>query len=131
MMDLDSFKRVNDKLGKTAGDLLLADVGRIIMEWSRRTDVPCRFGGEEFVVILPETAHEGARVACERLRRMVGENRVQWRTGPIRITISIGITQNRTGVNDSVRNLVDRADYGLVQAKETGPNRVIVLTEDN
>ena len=59
MMDLDSFKRVNDKLGKTAGDLLLADVGRIIMEWSRRTDVPCRFGGEEFAVILPETAHEG------------------------------------------------------------------------
>ena len=127
MMDLDLFKRVNDKLGHTAGDLVLVDMGRIIREWSRQTDLPCRYGGEEFAVILPETALEGARVACERLRRMVGENRVQWRTGPIQITISIGITQNRTGVKDSIRNLIDRADEALNQAKETGCNRVKVL----
>ncbi len=126
MMDLDLFKRVNDKLGHTAGDLVLADMGRIIREWSRQTDLPCRYEGKKFAVILPETALEGARVACERLRRMVEENRVQWRTGPIRITISIGITQNRTGVKDSIRNLIDRADEALNQAQETGRNRVKV-----
>ena len=126
MMDLDLFKRVNDKLGHTAGDLVLADMGRIIREWSRQTDLPCRYEGEKFAVILPETTLEGARVACERLRRMVEENRVQWRTGPIRITVSIGITQNRTGVKDSIRNLIDRADEALYQAKETGRNRVKV-----
>jgi two-component system cell cycle response regulator len=124
MMDLDLFKRVNDKLGHTAGDLVLADMGRIIRRWSRETDLPCRYGGEEFAVILPETALEGARVACERLRRMVEENQVQWRTGPIQITISIGVTQNRAGVKDSIRKLIDRADEALYQAKEAGRNRV-------
>ena len=127
MMDLDLFKRVNDKLGHTAGDLVLTDMGRIVREWSRQSDLPCRYGDEEFAVILPETALEGARVACERLRRMVEENKVQWRTGPIQITISVGITQNRTGVKDSIRNLIDRADEALYQAKKTGRNRVKVL----
>ncbi|MBW2708518.1 MAG: diguanylate cyclase [Deltaproteobacteria bacterium] len=127
MMDLDLFKRVNDKLGHTAGDLVLADVGRMIREWARQTDLPCRYGDEEFAVILPETALEGARIACERLRRMVEKNQVQWRTGPIQITISIGITQNRPGAKDSIRNLIDRADEALFQAKETGRNRVNVL----
>lgn len=126
MMDLDLFKRVNDKLGHAAGDLVLVDMGRIIREWSRQTDLACRYGGEAFAVIFPETVLEGARVACERLRRMVGENRVQWRTGPIQITISIGITQSRTGVKDSIRKLIDRADEALYQAKETGRNRVKV-----
>ena len=127
MMDLDLFKRVNDKLGHTAGDLVLADMGRIIREWSRQTDLPCRYGGEELAVILPETALEGARVACERLRQMVEENKVQWRTGPIQITISIGVTQNRTDVKDSNRKLIDRADEALHRAKEAGRNRVKVL----
>lgn len=126
MMDLDLFKRVNDKLGHTAGDLVLADMGRIIREWSRQTDLPCRYGDEEFAVILPETALEGARVACERLRQMVEDNKVQWRTGPIQITISIGITQNRTGIKDSIRNLIDRADEALYRAKEAGRNCVKV-----
>ena len=127
MMDLDWFKRVNDKLGHTAGDLVLADMGRIIREWSRQTDLPCRYGGEEFAVILPETALEGAKVACERLRQMVGENQVQWRTGPIQITISIGVTQSRIGGKDSIRKLIDRADEALYRAKEAGRNRVEVL----
>jgi two-component system cell cycle response regulator len=127
MMDLDLFRRVNDKLGHTAGDLVLADMGRIIREWSRQTDLPCRYGGEEFAVILPETALEGAKVVCERLRRMVAENQVQWRTGPIQITISIGVTQNRTGVKDSNRKLIDRADEALNRAKEAGRNRVKAL----
>ena len=126
MMDLDFLKRVNDKLGHKAGDLVLADMGRIIREWSRQTDLPCRCGDEGFSVILPETALEGTRVACERLRQMVGENQVQWRTGPIQITISIGITQNRTGVNDSIRKLIDRADEALHRAKEAGRNQVKV-----
>jgi two-component system, cell cycle response regulator len=126
IMDLDLFKHVNDKLGHKAGDLVLADMGRIIREWSRQTDLPCRCGDEGFSVILPETALEGARVACERLRQMVEENRVQWRTGPIQITISIGITQNRTGVNDSIRKLIDRADEALHRAKEAGRNQVKV-----
>ena len=126
MMDLDFFKNVNDKLGHSAGDLVLADIGRLIREWSRQSDIPCRYGGEEFAVILPETDLEGARAACERLRRMVTENRVQWRTGPIQMTISIGVTQNRTGAKDSIRKLIDRADEALYRAKESGRNQVKV-----
>jgi two-component system cell cycle response regulator len=108
------------KLGHTAGDRVLADVGRLLREWSRQTDLPCRYGGEEFAVILPETDLKGARVACERLRRMVAENRVQWRTGPIQITVSIGIAQNRTGAKDSIRKLIDRADEALLSRQRDG-----------
>ncbi len=127
MMDLDFFKSINDKLGHRAGDLVLADVGRLLREWSRQTDLPCRYGGEEFAVILPETDLKGALVACERLRQMVAENRVHWRTGPIQTTVSIGISQNRTGADDSVRKLIDRANEALYHAKEAGRNRVKVL----
>lgn len=126
MMDLDFFKNVNEKLGHSAGDLVLADMGMLIREWSRQSDVPCRYGGEAFAVILPETDLEGARVACERLRRMVAENRIPWRTGPIQITMSIGVTQNRTGNKDSIRKLIDRADEALYRAKESGRNQVKV-----
>lgn len=126
MMDLDFVKRVNDNLGHNARDLVLADMGRIIREWSRQSDIPCRYGGEEFAVILPETDLEGARVACERLRLMVAENRVPWRTGPIQITMSIGVTQNKTGAGDSIRKLIDRADEALYRAKESGRNQVKV-----
>ena len=124
MIDIDLFKKVNDKMGHTAGDLVLANMGEIIREWSRQTDLPCRYGGEEFAVILPETDLEGARVACERLRHKVVESRVEWRTGPIRVTVSIGITENRIGIKDSLRKLIDRADEALYHAKETGRNRV-------
>ena len=127
MMDLDYFKRVNDDLGHRAGDLVLEDMGRMLREWSRQTDLPCRYGGEEFAVILPETNLEGARVACERLRLLVAENRVQWRTGPIQVTVSIGIARNRTGAADSIRKLIDRADKALYLAKETGRDRVKVF----
>ncbi len=126
MIDIDYFKKINDNLGHTAGDLVLADVGRIIREWSRQTDLACRYGGEEFAVILPETDLEGAWVACERLRHLAAENQVQWRTGPIQVTVSIGVTENRTDRKDSLRDLIDRADGALYQAKETGRNRVRV-----
>ena len=124
MIDIDFFKKVNDKLGHTAGDIVLTNMGKLIREWSRQTDLPCRYGGEEFAVILPETDLEGARVACERLRHMVAENRVQWRTGPIGVTVSIGITESRIGAKDSLRRLIDRADEALYRAQETGRNRV-------
>jgi diguanylate cyclase (GGDEF)-like protein len=124
MMDLDLFKNVKDKLGRMAGDLVLADMGRIMREWSRQSDIPCRYGGEEFAVILPETDLEGAGVASERLRRMVAENQVQWRTGPIRMTVSIGVAQSRTNLNDSIRKLIDRANEALYRAKESGRNQV-------
>ncbi len=124
IMDLDFFKGVNDKLGHGAGDQVLADMGRVIRKWSRQTDIPCRYGGEEFAVILPETDLEGARIACERLRKMVENRRIQWRTGPIRITISMGVTQKKTGVKDTLRKLIDRADEALYRAKKEGRNRV-------
>ncbi len=124
MVDLDFFKRINDSLGHMAGDLVLADMGRIIREWSRQTDLPCRYGEEEFAAILPETSIEGAQIACERLRKMVEVNQVPWRTGPIGVTVSIGVVQNRTRVKESIRKLLYRAEEALHGAKEAGRNRV-------
>ena len=127
MIDLDFFKRINDTWGHTAGDEVLADMGRMIRQWSRQTDVACRYGGEEFGVILPETSLEGGRVACERLRRMVEEARVPWRTGPIQFTISLGVSQDVPGEKGSLRKLIDQADEALYRAKEAGRNRVMVF----
>ncbi len=126
MIDLDFFKRINDTLGHSAGDEVLADMGSIIREWSRQTDVACRYGGEEFAVILPETSLEGGRAACERLRRMVEEASVPWRTGPIQFTISLGVSQDVPGEKGSARKLIDQADEALYRAKEAGRNRVVV-----
>ncbi len=127
MIDLDFFKRINDTLGHSAGDAVLADMGRIIRQWSRQTDVACRYGGEEFAVILPETSLEGGRAACERLRRMVEGARVPWRTGPIRFTISLGVSQDVPGEKGSARKIIDQADEALYRAKEAGRNRVVVF----
>ena len=111
MIDMDFFKRINEAWGQRAGDRVLADMGRIIKEWARQTDVTCRYGGEAFAVILLETSLEGGRVACERLRRKVEETRTPWRTGPIRFTISIGVSRDSPGgAGGSVRQLIDRAD---------------------
>ena len=130
MIDIDFFKRINDAWGHTAGDGVLAHMGRIIAEWARQTDVACRYGGEAFAVILPETSLEGGGAACERLRRMVEEARVPRRTGPIQFTISIGVSRDGPGAGGSVRQLIDRADQALYRAKEAGRNRVVVWNSE-
>ena len=122
MLDLDYFKKVNDTFGHQTGDLVLQSLGKILLEVVRQSDTPCRYGGEEFTVILPETRLCEAKNIAERIRqRIEQQNIVTHNNIHLRITASFGIAS--TEENRTV-DLIAAADQALYQAKENGRNRV-------
>jgi two-component system, cell cycle response regulator len=119
MIDIDDFKKINDTYGHTEGDGVLAILGKVINREIRDTDICCRYGGEEFTVILPSTdIHEAGKLA-ERLREKVEQSLPQGKL----VTISIGVTSCDNKIN-SAQLLVDRADAALYLAKRNGKNRI-------
>ncbi len=123
MLDLDLFKLVNDTYGHPSGDKVLADVGAIVRKCTREyVDIPCRYGGEEFAVLLPETDTEGGYHVAERIRKMIDKTRFLKEN--IRITISAGLASYPTDA-DTDEELVERADLALYEAKRLGRNRVV------
>ncbi|MBL7210956.1 MAG: diguanylate cyclase [Desulfobacteraceae bacterium] len=131
MVDLDRFKNVNDSYGHSAGDSVLSGIGGMLNEGARESDFACRYGGEEFVIILPSTDLEGARNVCERLRKSVEEALFEYDTMRIRITISIGMTEYSPSDDSSLSDLIKMADDALYQAKREGRNRVVGLRIDD
>jgi len=123
MLDIDHFKRVNDEHGHPAGDDVLAKVGALVRLNIRETDFAGRYGGEEFVIVLPRTDSDGALVLAERLRKAIGTAEMRGPEGRRlrRVTVSLGVAGCRPG--DDVRSLVSRADTALYCAKENGRNR--------
>lgn len=122
MMDIDHFKTVNDTYGHLAGDQVLIAVSKAITNCLRPSDMPVRYGGEEFSVFLPGTSTENARVIAERLRQSVERMKVELPDGQtIPVTISIGFTERQDG--DTVRSIIERADQALYNAKQNGRNR--------
>ena len=124
MMDLDHFKKINDTYGHSAGDTVLSEIGKILKKWARQTDLVCRYGGEEFAFIMPNTGLRGARVACERLREMVSKHPFEYETSRFQITISIGIAVYNGSADQSPKDLIKKADGALYRAKEEGRDRV-------
>ena len=122
MLDLDHFKAINDHYGHLCGDAVLTAIGRRMKDALRNSDVKCRYGGEEFLVLLPDTALAAAHVA-ESLRREIGQTSVLWRSEAVSTTASFGVSVSRGGELDS-RALISRADTALYQAKREGRNRV-------
>jgi two-component system cell cycle response regulator len=125
MIDLDKFKEINDTYGHFAGDMVLSEIGKILRESFRKSDLVCRYGGDEFGVILGSSHLEGARVVCERLREAVAAHQFEYRKSQFHITLSVGIVQHSNSVALSPPELVSRADEALYQAKERGRNRVL------
>jgi diguanylate cyclase (GGDEF)-like protein len=125
MLDIDYFKKVNDTYGHLCGDMVLAKVALIIQECCRKVDVICRYGGEEFAIILPQTDLEGALVCARKIRSSVEETEFQYNDQTVRVTVSLGAaTYAGEGVG-SAEQLLERADTCLYRAKETGRNRVV------
>lgn len=125
MFDLDHFKTINDTYGHLAGDAVLAHVGTRMKAVLRASDVRCRYGGEEFLVLLPDTAVGGACRVAENLREDLASHPASWQGTAIQVTASFGVTSIAPGEGDPVV-LMARADEALYRAKEDGRNCVRV-----
>ncbi len=126
MFDLDHFKEINDRHGHLCGDAVLAQVAHRMKAVLRGSDVKCRWGGEEFLVLLPDTCLEpGARHVAEMLRRDLEEHPIHWNDHTVVITASFGITEVVMGADDATA-MIGRADAALYEAKQLGRNRVVV-----
>ncbi|KGM42674.1 hypothetical protein JY97_12255 [Alkalispirochaeta odontotermitis] len=129
MLDIDHFKEINDNHGHPAGDEVLKHTARLLQNSIRKCDVACRYGGEEFAVIMPNTPLANARIFCERLRKKHEDSKVSYDSTKIRLTVSIGLAEYIFNVDNSVAHLIKRADDGLYAAKQQGRNRVIAAED--
>lgn len=119
--DVDNFKRINDNYGHQAGDKVLTVIARLLQDQVRETDFAARFGGEEFVLLLPETDLEQASVVAEHIRQRVEACEFHYRGERVPITISCGLSQFRD--EDTTEQVFARADAALYKAKESGRNQ--------
>ncbi len=128
MFDLDNFKEVNDRFGHLCGDAVLAAIGNRMRTVLRGSDLKCRYGGEEFLVLLPETPLHGATRVAETLRKEIGEQPVAWNADGVQVTASFGIAPALPGEVNAA-GLIARADAALYRAKDDGRNCVRLATE--
>ncbi|HEX8172726.1 MAG TPA: GGDEF domain-containing protein [Thermoanaerobaculia bacterium] len=127
MLDIDHFKRINDTYGHAAGDQVLQTIGKLLRDSCRVYDVPGRYGGEEFCIVLPETRLGNTTVVAERIRQRLASTEVTCGDAAITVTASIGIAGMDTVESVEVLSpaaLLDRADRALYSAKTRGRNRV-------
>ncbi len=125
--DLDFFKRLNDTYGHAAGDVVLRTFAKMLSPSVRHSDLVCRYGGEEFAFLFPESTVAQAHVLVERFRQLLAESDIQLANGLlVRITISIGLAD---ASHCSLEAALQRADFALYEAKRLGRNRVIVASE--
>jgi len=126
LIDIDHFKQINDNYGHDAGDEVLREFALRVASSVRAIDLPCRYGGEEFVVIMPDTPIEGAEIVAERIRGHVSGTpfRVSGSEETLTVTISIGVAAT-LGEEDTPEALLKRADQGVYEAKAAGRNKVV------
>lgn len=120
VFDIDHFKKINDNHGHQAGDRVLKVIGRSVAKRLREVDFFCRFGGEEFVAIMPETSLADAMPALDAIRAAIANASFNYKEQPISITLSIGVTEFKTG--DDLETAFARADEALYAAKSGGRN---------
>jgi two-component system, cell cycle response regulator len=126
VLDIDYFKAINDSYGHDAGDDVLREFALRIRKATRNIDLACRYGGEEFVIVMPETDMAVATAVAERLRRRIATEPFAIQKGArhLEVTISIGIAA-LAGVEDNAATILKRADQALYRAKRDGRNRVV------
>lgn len=125
MLDIDHFKRFNDEYGHEAGDMVLAEIGRVLREHLRRSDVPCRFGGEELAIVMPGSNAHNATERLEHLTRMIARLTLQYRDHALPVvTLSAGVAEAPLHGTDCAQ-LLHAADLALYEAKAQGRNRIL------
>lgn len=129
MLDIDHFKSINDHHGHFTGDRVLVALSRAAERLLRNTDILGRWGGEEFVILMPETPLAGAAILAERLRELLAQVEIETESGNLRFTISAGVAAHSTG-DTSITDIQQRADTALYAAKHHGRNCIQVLTSE-
>lgn len=130
MLDIDHFKQINDSFGHAVGDLVLKEVARRARSALRPLDLLARFGGEEFVALLPVGDEEEARTMAEAMRRAIADRVITLGDKVVPVTVSFGVAAGKSADRFSLELLLRRADEALYRAKRSGRNRVEVFSEE-
>ncbi len=125
MADIDNFKKINDEYGHLVGDCVLKNIAKIIKEHLRKSDFVFRYGGEEFLILLPSTKKEDAYHVLERIRKIIEESTIKCEKYDINITISIGLESTIPNKNTDMSIIIENADIKLYQAKKSGKNKIV------
>lgn len=129
MLDLDNFKSFNDQNGHEAGDAILQEIGSILNENFRESDIACRFGGEEFLVVLVNSDLSSSYLRLDRIREIIKERKVYYKGNLLKsITISIGVAEAPMQ-GSTVKEIIDAADEALYSAKKSGRDRTVAFTK--
>jgi diguanylate cyclase (GGDEF)-like protein len=123
---LDDFKILNDRYGHLTGDIVLSDTAKIIKSSMRNIDFIGRFGGEEFLIIMPEAEKNGSKFAAERIRREVENHTIKAFGETIKVTLSIGMANFPVDAGSPLE-IIDKADQALYQSKKIGKNKVTLF----
>jgi diguanylate cyclase (GGDEF)-like protein len=130
MLDIDNFKNINDMYGHKVGDNVIISLAKILQELSRESDIASRWGGEEFVILLPNTSSDGAIVIAEKIRRTVEEFIITLEDdNQLKFTVSVGISQVNNELDKNIEASINRADIALYRAKKDGKNRICTEPE--
>jgi diguanylate cyclase (GGDEF)-like protein len=125
MIDLDHFKAVNDQYGHPAGDAVLVHVGEILKSRLRASDIVSRYGGEEFLVLIPDATYETTVELANNLRQMIEQSPAMYKGTEIPIRASFGVSVSQVDRGESSQEAISRADAALYAAKALGRNRVV------
>ena len=125
MLDLDHFKNINDTFGHQAGDLMLHTIGEILLREVRKSDTACRYGGEEFLLVLYDTSLNDAMARAEHIRKKISHEKFRFATETTTITASLGLAIYPQD-GQSMDELIKAADKALYQSKKNGRNRLTV-----
>ena len=127
MIDIDKFKNVNDTYGHQVGDDVIIHLANVFLENKRDSDIVCRYGGEEFVILFPNTSIEGAKKVAEKIREKVEASTINLAANKsLKYTISLGVAQVEVESEINIEQALKRADDALYEAKESGRNRVVI-----
>jgi diguanylate cyclase (GGDEF)-like protein len=131
MIDIDYFKKVNDTYGHQAGDAVLVEMGKMLLDHTRDYDTPARYGGEEFILVLPDTALETAHEISERIRKAMQNMVVYFEDQQITCTLSLGISQLNQYTANTTEKIINHADSALYEAKESGRNQTVIYKDQS
>ena len=130
MFDIDDFKNVNDTYGHHIGDKVIIGVADILLEYTRKSDIVCRYGGEEYIILLPDTELESSMKLAQTVRELVEKMVIIYdKDKELQVTISVGVSMVDIAVDDDIEIAINKADNALYEAKRSGKNKVCSYAE--